>query len=961
MVNDATRYISRRWQRFFVLVVFLSLMPLASLATAGQQDATIYGLVTDESGAVLPGVTVTVTGSALQVPSMSAVTGADGEYRLTPLPIGTYRVEYALQGFQTARQADIRLTAGFAMKLDTRMSVGSLTETITVSGAAPVVDVTQTSSSTVLTSETLELTPTARQGLNTLYAQVPGVRAMLDVGGSSLNQEPVVSAFGQAGGPTQAALEGVVTRFAAYWNYLTVEEAQITTVGNTAEMETRGVQVNAIVKSGGNQFRGEAGFTLGGRLESSNITDALKAQGFTGTNVDYRDDYFADLGGRIKRDKLWFYTAWRKQKEAQDVLDAFKPDGSPAQSLQNANFFTEKVTYQMTPGNRIVGFYAWSQKHNTSGASRFVPWESRTIQQNNQDLAKGEWQGLKGNWLVMSVQYGYWGHLPSRLKNNNSAPGKPRTQDIATQFITGPTTRAGLINFQSLWDTRLKVTIFRPNLFLGDHEFKTGFTNSYTDFGRAYPISEDLPLPNYRLRFQNGAPIEMEVPNVPNNPKVVTDYAAFFFQDKWTVRRRLTLNLGLRYAQDDAYAPAACREAAIEPAHVAFPAACFPKTGFPTFKRWDPRLHVAFDVTGNGKTVVKGGWAAFSHQNFVDEIVNLDPNWPGTARYRWRDLNGNRLYDPGEVNLDPNGPDFITQSIIIGQGNPDLKVPTSDELMASVERELRPNLAVRVLGLYSKNIDNYRVANALRPYETYNIPVTRPDPGPDGTVGTADDPGVSFTYYQFSQALAGQRFERPMYVNDPRSDQSFKSVEVGVSRRYANGWQAAASFETTKKHVPFFNGLVITESDTLGLTSGAPYNPNEEINKIDDTWERNSKVSGSYQFPYDIRVGANFQYRSGRPFARTALFSGGQTIPNFVMNVEPYGTRRMPNISLLDLRAEKTFNLPGGRRVSARVNLYNVMNASTLTNLNTRSGSTFLRPSAIMAARTAELSASFSF
>jgi hypothetical protein len=313
------------------------------------------------------------------------------------------------------------------------------------------------------------------------------------------------------------------------------------------------------------------------------------------------------------------------------------------------------------------------------------------------------------------------------------------------------------------------------------------------------------------------------------------------------------------------------------------------------------------------------------------------------------------------VNLDPNGPDFITQSIIVGQANPDLVVPTLDELMVSLERQLIPNLAVRVLGLYSHNINNYRVANALRPYESYAIPVTRPDPGPDGTVGTVDDPGVNFTYHEYSTDLSGQRFERPMYVNDPRSDQTFKSIEVGINRRFAGGWQLSASYEASKKHVPYFDGLVITETSTLGLTSGAPYNPNEEINKIDTSWEWDSKVSGSYQFPYDIRFGVNYQHRSGRPFARTALFSGGRTIPSIVLNVEPYGTRRMENVNLVDLRAEKTFRLSTGQRLSARANVYNVLNASTVTNLNSRSGSTFLRPSSILSARTIELNVSVSF
>jgi hypothetical protein len=115
---NASRHIPGRWYRFVGVIVFLTLAPLASLATAGQADASIYGLVTDESGAVLPGVTVTVTSPALQVRNVVAVTAADGEYRVTPLPIGLFQVEFALQGFQTVRQEGIRLTVGFAARLD---------------------------------------------------------------------------------------------------------------------------------------------------------------------------------------------------------------------------------------------------------------------------------------------------------------------------------------------------------------------------------------------------------------------------------------------------------------------------------------------------------------------------------------------------------------------------------------------------------------------------------------------------------------------------------------------------------------------------------------------------------------------------------------------------------------------------------------------------------------------------
>ena len=955
---------SRRLFRAHLFLVAILLVGVAwpDYAVAGQADASIYGLVTDESGAVLPGVTVTVSSPALQVKNVSAVTAADGEYRVTPLPIGVYEVEYTLQGFQTVRHPDVRLTVGFAARLDVKMKVGSLEETVTVSAAAPIVDVTQTSHTTTLTREVLELTPTGRAGVTTLLAQVPGTRALLDIGGSSFNTDVSVSSFGQPGEP-QSALEGVITRFAAYWNYLTVDEVQATTVGSGAEVETRGVQINAITKSGGNQMHGETGIGAGGGpLQSDNVTDELKAQGISsgGNQVEYRYDVYGDLGGRIKRDRLWFYAATRETKEVSEVFDAApKPDGTPAQSLQTARYFTNKITWQPSQGNRVIGFYAWSYKGNVGGISQFVPWDSRTVQHNNQDLAKVEWQAVKGKGLVLSAQYAYWGHAAPRLRNENTVPGAVRTQDIATQYVTGPSTRAGQLNYQNMNDVRFKATMYRPNLFVGDHEFKTGISGTHTDFGRWYPISDDLPQPNYRLRFQNGNPIELEVPNYPNNPKVVHSYIGGFIQDRWTVARRLTLNLGIRHARDHGYAAEACRDAALPPAHLAFPAQCFPEVGYPVFNPWDPRINAAFDVTGDGKTVVKAGWSAFSHQNFVEDMIPLDANTPGTARYRWRDLNGDRDYDPGEVNLDPRGSDFITQSIVLGVPNPDLTVPSMNEYMASVERQLVRNLAVRVLGLYSKNVDNFRQVEVARPYAAYNIPVTRPDPGPDARLGTADDPGTSITYYEYAPSLVGQAFERTMYTNDPRIDQTFKSVEVAVDKRYANGWQLFASHTATKKFVPFFVGNMITEIDAL--TEGARLNPNAEINTTDSTWEWNSRISGSYQLPYGVRFGANYQIRSGRPFARTVQVSGGQTIPNIVLNVEPFGTRQLPNIHLMDVRAEKTFNLGAGKKLVTRASLFNLLNKSTVTLLNTRSGATFLRPSTIIRPRIAELNASFSF
>src|SRR5712692_1367735 len=218
------------------LAILLAVVGLAvaraPVAFAQQDDASIIGVIVDESGAVLPGVTVTATSPALQVKEVSVVSNERGEYRISSLPIGTYTVTYTLSGFQSAKQENIRLTVGFSAKLDAKLKVGALEETVTVSGASPVVDTRRTTATTQFTRESIELLPTSRNGIVSLLAQAPGVRTLRDVGGSSLNQVPTYRVFGQAG-EAYSTLEGVQTSSlqassgqANYWDYTTLRRPQ---------------------------------------------------------------------------------------------------------------------------------------------------------------------------------------------------------------------------------------------------------------------------------------------------------------------------------------------------------------------------------------------------------------------------------------------------------------------------------------------------------------------------------------------------------------------------------------------------------------------------------------------------------------------------------------------------------------------------------------------------------------
>lgn len=189
------------------LVAFFGLCALADTATAGQGQATsIVGQVKDESGGVLPGVTVTITSPALQVKELTAVTDERGQYRLTPLPIGTYDVTYTLQGFQTVKREGLRLTQAFVATVDVSLKLGGVAETITVSGASPVVDRTSTSSATVLTKETLDLTPTDRNGLLSLVSETPGARGNLDIGGTALVTIPTINALDSWPNPGRSSM-----------------------------------------------------------------------------------------------------------------------------------------------------------------------------------------------------------------------------------------------------------------------------------------------------------------------------------------------------------------------------------------------------------------------------------------------------------------------------------------------------------------------------------------------------------------------------------------------------------------------------------------------------------------------------------------------------------------------------------------------------------------------------------
>ncbi len=949
MLNDRFK----PWPCLGALIIAsaLALFPLAGRAAGQATTAAITGVITDTSGGLLPGVTVTATGPALQVPQVIVVTDARGEYRLSPLPTGTYTVKYEFPGFQTLRRENVRLPVGFVATLDQTLNPGAIQETVTVTGASPLVDVTNPATSVDLSSDSLELLPTNRDGLKAFMGQVPGMRTNLDVGASSMTDTIQIRAYGQTGAPWEM-LEGIMFASSggngvqgAHVDFNAVESTRLETVATNAEMPRRGQFIDSVVKSGGNELHAEV-VTYGSmaNLESKNISDGLRVAGVTGVpKLHGMWDDSGSVGGKIIKDKLWFFGAIREEGYNRELLNAFYTDGSPVLIRTGQRFHTEKLSWQVSQGNRITGFYHSQREIQRRGASRFVPPESMEITVGPVAMYKGDWQMVKGNSFVASLQYGNWykhAYYFALPNYDNLSGAKVSTLDLTTLFVTGDHLSDSRVEDYFNDHTKGTISYYKSNV-MGNHQLKGGFDNLFS----GYPHKQGNKRGgNYQLLFQNGTPFQINTFNYPVRPYNSQHYLGLYAQDSWSVTRRLSLALGTRYGYDNAYAPKQCREDG-----QFAPAQCWDKVQMRKWNSVAPRAHAAYDLFGDGKSVLKGGFGRFANlRQLNNEVVNVNRNNRQTTTWLWHDNNLNRDYDPGEVNFNPNGSDFqqiagVTNAV----PNPDENQPLSDEWSLSFEREVKGHWALRTTGIYAKNFKLRRLAEISRPYDAYSIAITNPDPGPDNARGTADDPaGKTITYYEYPAALSGLSSAGTMLVNWPGS-QTYKTFEVAATRRLSGGWQASASYSATKQHVPF--------------TDGQALNPNSEINTSNNTWETTGKVSGGYIFPFQIVASVGYERRSGAPQSRQVQFSGGQTIRNLVVNVDPLGTIHLPNTNLANIRLAKRFSFLKTHTLEARFDFFNIMNSNVVTTRQLRAGSTYLFPTAIILPRILQIGASYKF
>jgi hypothetical protein len=958
-----------------LLVWFGAMVAVPSVSAQGARASTIHGIVIDSTGGALPGVTVTLTSPALQVREIVAVTEGDGAYRFGDLPAGMFKITFELPGFNTFIRDDLRLTIGFTARVDATMTVGAVQEAVTVSGASPVVDLTSSGTASNFTEEVLETVPRGRD-LWSVVDMAPGVSrdGAPDIGGSRMASRPDMATYGVVAQP-KLEVEGInITtggdpQSAVYFNYFGFEEVQFKTSGTDAEVGTPGLHMVAVLKSGGNDFHGRyQGSYQGPRVQSENLDDELRAQGLSDTEpLKYHFDFAADLGGRIIRDKLWFYGGYNTQNRRSSLLgfvSAPGPDGAylsgdePLADYDNTLYgYNLKISYQMSRNNRLIGVYQKGVKTQPqNGAGRFRPLEATRDYYDPTWVKKGEWQSTINDRMLINVVGGYGGYFAdySAPRAGFANRNTPSRLDRDTGLRTGGH-EASDQRPRDNWQFDGSFSYFPQWSFGGRHELKTGGTMYRQLHGTGLLNHEHG---NYVLvydrvpGFATNQPVEMQINSYPVVPRNRVNTFAWYVKDTWRVTDRLTFNLGLRYEKQRPFIPAQSKEASPQFPQL-FPAGDFAEVDLLSWNRFLPRFGVSWSLDNSSVVKLSAGTYNYLFNDADAGLYNL--NALQTATFRWFDPDRNGNYTPGEVNLDLNGQDFISISSPANRRfNDDLVQPMTTEVTASYERELVANLGVRV-GYVFRLRDNYYDTpgpNELRPRSVYNIPLARRDPGPDGLLNTGDD-GGSVTIYDYDPAYRGAAFVRNAIVNSPNSDR-IHTTEFALTKRLSNRWMASSSFWMVNNHVWIERTF---ES------------PNNDYFPLDETWDWGANLSGLYQLPGNVQISGFLQSKSGVKGQRTYVFravdpDGGpplRQLSTVTLRLEPFGSQRAPAMTNINLRVSKDFRLGHGQSIGFDVDVFNLLNAATPSAVTWVSGPTFGYATQVLPARVMRFGGRYSF
>ena len=632
---------------------------LVTLPAVAHAQSAIVGVAKDTSGAVLPGVTVEAASDALIEKTRAVVTDGSGQYRIVDLRPGSYSVTFSLEGFQSFKRDALDLPAQFTMTINADMKVGALEETLTVTGAAPTVDVQTAVHTQVLNREAMDAIPTGRtiQGMGQL---IVGVSLNLpDTGGARAMQQTYMSTHGMTSANNTVMVDGMIVNglqgdgaVQSYYNDAMNQEVSYQTSGIGAETSSGGVRLNMIPREGGNKFNGD--FKSAYRphtWQTTNLTDAYKAQNLkTGNGIDRIIDLTLSLGGPIKKDRLWFFASGRYFTVNNFIADTQFKDGGRGVDDQFIKSGLARLTWQMSSKWKLGAYHDEVDKYRGHDMqSKYEPetaavqWFSPAYHTNQAKLTG-----------TLTPRLLFEGGFSSNLEyyTNSYQEGIERPRGTAEWYANtgqlesdlGGLKRAALVqstqsparyNWQSAF-----------SYVSGAHNLKTGVQYQRGTFYHTVDANGDL----YQVYRSTSTGIPWTVPDsvvIRNTPlsrygERLNYDVGMFVQDTFTMKR-LTVTGGIRYEKLNAQV-----EAAPSPAGRFVPARNFAVIkDLPNWSDPAPRISAVYDLFGNAKTALKYSLNRYNQSRTTGIASAYNPLLSSTATLTWRDLNGDGIAQGG--------------------------------------------------------------------------------------------------------------------------------------------------------------------------------------------------------------------------------------------------------------------------------------------------------------------------
>jgi len=863
--------------RAIVLALAAVLAVSGPASAQGQQTGEIFGKVTDQSGAALPGVTVTLTAPTLLQPE-TAVTSETGTYQFPRLNIGTYTVKFELTGFKTIVNQDIIVTVGFSAPVNAKMDISQVQETITVTGESPVVSTRETGTKQTFTNDLLQSIPSARDPWVILQQTAGIAMDRENIGGNQSGQQSNYASRGAGTFNNKWSLDGVdVTDMNAtgaspyYYDFDAFEEMTITTGGVDVTQQTSGVGINLVTKSGSDKFRGSGRlYDTNKRFESNNITDAQRNQGASSGNpIQDIQDYGVEAGGPLAKGKAWIWGSFGKQLIDVGVLNFYQPTTACLQIktdeaanplahsvddvnnclntdetlLRNTNI---KAEVQLFKGNKLSFFNNFSKKErNARGADDLHPIETTNVQAGVPGIygvGKSGWtigpsptykagdQWVLSDRALVDVQ---WAHVGNNFILDFHDPSLGTVQPTLN-VATGLNGRSGSqsIFLRPVNSVTVNANYFAPGTFWGDHSFKFGgywkdaYSYSYSHTGGYGTVR--FPNATQLANVSNGTDCSVQTDgcqvdltrdglSIYDTPNV-----SAYVQDTWT-HNRLTMQLGVRY--DRLTDKALSASIAANPLSTQW----LPSIAFPgadpgiVWNNFSPRLGLTYNVMGDGKTVAHANFARYYSQLGNGNIAGtINPVGSTTLRYPWTDLNHDGFAQANEVIASANPVSASTNwsaanpanTVSANSVDPDLKNDTTDEVIVGVDREIGAGFAVGANYIWRRYSGfQWSDRNGLVAADYAPLQFA-----PTNCIAGATCPAV--TYYQ-------SLFQIPTVVtltNVPDASRTYNGVELTTRRRLSNHWQMNGSFayNASALHFGSFPGSInaaATSASTAGTST----------------------------------------------------------------------------------------------------------------------------------------------